>query len=95
MPVAQVKETISVKQDDLNDAAEYDIEPRDVALEAECDALIPIPSKTNKAIIKLSIAMRQWGDTLIQQHNKDPHHITRKSRRLLTLKLTKMLKRRC
>ena len=35
---AQVKESISVK-DDVNDAAENDIEPHNVALEAEFDAL--------------------------------------------------------
>ena len=35
---AQVEESISVK-DDVNDAAENDIKPRNVALEAESDAV--------------------------------------------------------
>ena len=38
---AQVEESISVK-DDVNDAAENDIEPHNVALEAEFDALPPL-----------------------------------------------------
>ena len=38
MSAAQVKEAIRVI-DDVNDTAKYDIEPHDVALEAEFDAL--------------------------------------------------------
>jgi len=72
---AQVEESISVK-DDVNDAAEDDIEPRDVALEAESHAVYTDTERDEQRdheVDDINASLGEPSDTTTEQR-PTPYH---------------------